>query len=409
MHRWYKQSSAAYLSQWVFIDGNNRPQAVELCLRDSLDGVHKFVAEGAALVADNWHELRFPLSSFDLYDLQIAGIAFKQRGGGNIYWDCTSLVVDGKKFVLFENDLGDGYGSGNWQWSDDTVKFSRRSHSMPRPEFRKELVEHAVTFKQPVSFKHAFTEELPDFTKPAGQLVDEQFLAVANRALPNMAMTPFAYALYMRCHDILQANKEALTKLRLSILQQAESVDAQEWLEKFEQLEYEEGNANAKGTIESLVRTSRLPVEILQELNKSSAPQFLQDWQVVGPFATTGSSQGDFALENEGVNLNKTFETVGGKVTWKPYKTSTGRVDLRALFPQTKPGVAYAACWMFAERKKKMVLNVSTDDRIQIWLNPGGAYSTIALDEPFFRKSGQFRKDAKVEVCVRLEFGAGPD
>ena len=206
---WYKQLAAGYLSQWIFVDPTFPVQAIELELFDGVSRDHRVlvgtvppqvagggkvpVGGGVRMQTVNgktrmwiggvevdpktrqplqpaanstmpdaptksriiplppagvWHELRIPLLWIDMHDKSIHGLAFKQRGGSNIYWDRTAVVVNGKETIVFENDLAGGIPLGIWQWLDKPVKFGKKTHTTPPPEFKSEEVRHAVTFKE---------------------------------------------------------------------------------------------------------------------------------------------------------------------------------------------------------------------------------------------------------------------
>lgn len=357
---WYKQVAGSYLSQWIYVDTTFAPQAIELELFDGVTRDHRVLAGtvptqvaggggggqpltgavrivsvngktrmwiggvevdprtrqplGAAPVAKAgsdsppktrviplppsgvWHEMRIPLLWIGIHDKPIHGLAFKQRGGSNIYWDRTALVVNGKEHVLFENDLAVGLPLGIWQLVDKPAKFGKKTHTTPHPQYKSEEVRHSVTFKDG-----------------------------------------------FRAHIVTDPEREKDKSI----------ADREKWVQFF----------------------SPMP----EARDPKSA---IRNWQVIGPFPIPEGRVGP-DLEN-GVRLEAEYQTPAAKTRWKLHESPGERIDLRHLLAGEKAGIVYAACWIHSDAKQSALLRVSSDDRVQVWLNPKADAEPL-INEPFFR------------------------
>jgi hypothetical protein len=98
---------------------------------------------------------------------------------------------------------------------------------------------------------------------------------------------------------------------------------------------------------------------------------FVRDWQLLGPFASTGTQGHDavFPPEREPVQLKKTYAGFGGPVKWRPYHSPEDKIDLAGFFKYTQAGVAYAVSWAYSDGDRDVTLGVGSDDGVRIWVN----------------------------------------
>lgn len=138
----FERASAAYLSQWVLIEGTNpAPDGLMIELNGSeCDCVWQraywgtFAGQsgrdcvGPLPPVGSWQELRVPLVRLDFCAKPIYGIAFKRAGGGKVVWDRTALVVGGQEYVLLDDELPPGHRRGRWEWVTTPVQSGTRAH-----------------------------------------------------------------------------------------------------------------------------------------------------------------------------------------------------------------------------------------------------------------------------------------
>jgi hypothetical protein len=99
-------------------------------------------------------------------------------------------------------------------------------------------------------------------------------------------------------------------------------------------------------------------------------PQFLHDWQLLGPFPNKDDHGHDaiYPPETEKTDLSTEFIGINGKIRWKAYRSARDKIDLERYFRHSQAGVAYAVCWVRGDARK-VVLATGSDDGIKVWLN----------------------------------------
>lgn len=104
-----------------------------------------------------------------------------------------------------------------------------------------------------------------------------------------------------------------------------------------------------------------------------TAPEYIRDWHLLGPFDNTDRAGFDTAWPPEtGVDLDASYTGAGGAtIRWKAYEPgSTGYVDLaRAIRPDDVPGVAYAYRTMESDTDKTVQISLGSNDGVKLWLN----------------------------------------
>jgi hypothetical protein len=98
---------------------------------------------------------------------------------------------------------------------------------------------------------------------------------------------------------------------------------------------------------------------------------FVRDWQLLGPFTSTGERAHDsiYPPEREPVQLKKAYEGFGGHVTWRSYHSAEDKIDLARFFKYWQAGAAYAVSWVYSEREQAVILGVGSDDGVRVWVN----------------------------------------
>lgn len=104
-----------------------------------------------------------------------------------------------------------------------------------------------------------------------------------------------------------------------------------------------------------------------------SAPTYITDWQIIGPFDNTDRAGFDAVYPPEtGVDLNASYTGIGGAALhWKALAPgATGYVDFaRAIRPDDAGAVAYAYRVFEVEEDTEMQVGIGSNDGIKLWLN----------------------------------------
>jgi hypothetical protein len=98
---------------------------------------------------------------------------------------------------------------------------------------------------------------------------------------------------------------------------------------------------------------------------------FVRDWQLLGPFASTGEQGHDavYPPEREPVQPEKAYDGFGGRVKWRPYHSAEDKIDLAGFFQYREAGAAYAASWVYSDGDQAVTLGVGSDDGVRLWVN----------------------------------------
>jgi len=98
---------------------------------------------------------------------------------------------------------------------------------------------------------------------------------------------------------------------------------------------------------------------------------FIHDWQLLGPFASSGDKGHDaiYPPEREPVQLQKTYDGFGGPAKWRPYHSAEDKIDLAGFFKYWNAGAAYAVSWAYSETDQAVTLGVGSDDGVRVWVN----------------------------------------
>ena len=125
---------------------------------------------------------------------------------------------------------------------------------------------------------------------------------------------------------------------------------------------------------------------------------FVRDWQLLGPFPSTGEQGHDavYPPEHEAVRLEKAYDGFGGRVKWRPYHSAGDKIDLADFFQYRGAGAAYAASWVCSEGDQAVTLGVGSDDGVRVWING---------DKVHDAKGGRQARPGQDVVKVRLKKG----
>ncbi|MBV9122824.1 MAG: hypothetical protein JO112_05675, partial [Planctomycetes bacterium] len=98
---------------------------------------------------------------------------------------------------------------------------------------------------------------------------------------------------------------------------------------------------------------------------------FVRDWQVVGPFPNPNRTAHATPLppETQPYNPSHEYQGIKGRVRWQLLQSSTDYIDLAHWFAHRQAAVAYARCWVHADRKRPALLSIGSNDGIKIWIN----------------------------------------
>jgi hypothetical protein len=98
---------------------------------------------------------------------------------------------------------------------------------------------------------------------------------------------------------------------------------------------------------------------------------FDRDWQLLGPFASTGDKGHDavFPPEREPIQLDKTYDGYGGRVKWRSHHSGEDKIDLGNFFHYNGAAVAYAVSWVYSDRDQTVTLSIGSDDGVCVWVN----------------------------------------
>jgi len=124
---------------------------------------------------------------------------------------------------------------------------------------------------------------------------------------------------------------------------------------------------------EELGHRAALEKALAEEKKPKSAPtlSFVRDWQLLGPFASTGEQGHDavYPPEREPVQLEKAYDGFGGRVKWRPYHSAEDKIDLAGFFQYREAGAAYAVSWVYSDGDQAVTLGVGSDDGVRLWVN----------------------------------------
>jgi hypothetical protein len=147
-------------------------------------------------------------------------------------------------------------------------------------------------------------------------------------------------------------------------------------------------------------RRASLEKALAAEKEARAVPRrsFVRDWQLLGPFPSTGEQAHDavFPPEREPVQLAKAYDGFGGRVRWRPYHSAEDKIDLAAYFQYWQGGAAYAVSWAYADRDQAVTLGVGSDDGVRLWVNGEKVHDV---------KGGRQAKPGQDVVRARLKKG----
>lgn len=129
--------------------------------------------------------------------------------------------------------------------------------------------------------------------------------------------------------------------------------------------------------------------------------RFIRDWLIVGPFGKPQepNHREVFPPEQHGVDLKREYEGRRGKMRWQEYHSPEGKIDLlRACslrFELSWGAVAYSACWVRCDAKRRAVLATGSDDGIKVWIN-----RELVLDKAVHREAEPDSERTPIELSA---------
>jgi hypothetical protein len=141
-------------------------------------------------------------------------------------------------------------------------------------------------------------------------------------------------------------------------------------------------------SVEKIIASVPLPTETLYKYHREQLPprdSFIRTWRVLGPFPNPPGKGRDIAYppETDGIKLGADYDgarpSTGsgrpepaegrGKIRWKPLAADSDAIDLTKVFRPNERVLAYAACWIYADKPTPASLELGSDDGIKAWLN----------------------------------------
>jgi hypothetical protein len=138
-----------------------------------------------------------------------------------------------------------------------------------------------------------------------------------------------------------------------------------------------EAERRLRGALARLTRERGRRAALEKALAEKSKPvpaptrSFARDWQLLGPFASSGHQGHDtvYQPEREPLQLQKAYADAGGLVRWRTYHSPEDKIDLARFFKYANAGVAYAVSWAYSDRDRDVTLGVGSDDGVRLWVN----------------------------------------
>jgi hypothetical protein len=139
---------------------------------------------------------------------------------------------------------------------------------------------------------------------------------------------------------------------------------------------------------------------------------FVRDWLVVGPFpAPDRKGHGiTFPPEGDPVDLKKEYKAANAKLLWHTHASRADYVDFADQFKTQDPAVAYAHCWVHADRARRIWLSLGSNDGIKVWVG-GKVVADVAVSRS--AAPGQDKVACELaagwnEVRVKIDNQGGP-
>ncbi|MBN2710966.1 MAG: PQQ-binding-like beta-propeller repeat protein [Planctomycetes bacterium] len=169
----YRKQAGAYISQWIYLDKDNTPDAVEIIFHDGQTWEHRALFGngndygygtintdslrfiGGLPEPGKWAELKIPLIDIGMEEKAITGITF-QNNIGLVHWDQTSVVTaDGKSttFIDEKEDINqNSKDARRWKWDSKLVKSKKVSHYSDLAKNRWQASTHGIyPLSRPIS------------------------------------------------------------------------------------------------------------------------------------------------------------------------------------------------------------------------------------------------------------------
>ncbi len=157
--------------------------------------------------------------------------------------------------------------------------------------------------------------------------------------------------------------------------------------------------------------------------------EFLRDWLLCGPFpnplpkgineyrfdSTSLGHYKDYLMEYGGEGKIRPFEGMevthpdGHIVKWERFRNPFGLIPLNEILTPSDQTIAYAACVVQSSVEKKMVLSVTSNDGVRIWLNGERIleHNTMGSEEPDRDLVAITLKKGENHFCVKISQGFG--
>lgn len=141
--------------------------------------------------------------------------------------------------------------------------------------------------------------------------------------------------------------------------------------------------ARAERNVQVDFKVKGQPISVVKTVERTST--HLKDWSIVGPFEFDPKkkiSEQKYAPEENHADLTAVYKGLDGKnVGWtKAECDSEGMVNLRNYFDYENK-IAYAVTHLHADKERKAVILINTDDGVEAWLN-GEKIHSINVGRP---------------------------
>ncbi|MFI5380239.1 MAG: PQQ-binding-like beta-propeller repeat protein [Tepidisphaerales bacterium] len=136
--------------------------------------------------------------------------------------------------------------------------------------------------------------------------------------------------------------------------------------------------------------------------------QFLQAFQVIGPFANTEGRglECPYPPELERIRLEATYPGIVDQVRWRNVQATRGMSLGRALRLNDN-NVVYLACWIRNPTARGATLELGADDGVKVWLNRRMVYAGPDTDGPGVHRAALYLPAGWSELLVKVAKTSG--
>jgi len=280
--------------------------------------------------------------------------------GGQVFWDRTAVVADGKERVIVEDDLPAGRPySSSWKWVDKPARSGKAAHTLDR--YSGSYRAHGV-----YGLEHPIAEHLP--------FVREEAATILKRHIPKLGANETTWGFFESLLYLTGTGPQSRIEQHQWFLTQ--SPDHPRGVDVLKRLLDYHRSAKAPdpvAAVETVITECRPPIEtryLYRRRYLTTGTRFIRNWLVLGSFPNTDGKGLDasFPPESEAVDMQKHYDGVAGPIRWTPHEAKENQVKLSDLFTPNENVVAYAVCWIRNPRRRSATLEIGSDDGCKVWL-----------------------------------------